>query len=224
VAQVPPPAPAIDIDAALSTPAPDIDAVLSGAADNHGVVTVTSSKHRRLKDGVNKEKNFEREMTCSERDLIIRWWNQNQRLIPKDDPVCADLAQAINGTTTTKAPVSAMQVAGYLSYLCRMGRWLSADRDARFERTKKRGAITILPVYSAALITAINENWEREREDERLRAEAHARMRAARQAGQKVRVRTMDAAPQAPVRRTAPVNVPVSAPVQTSEEDFDFRF
>jgi hypothetical protein len=149
-------------------------------------VVVTGGKFRRLKDnGVAKLKRFERELCGSDRDLIIRWWNQNQRLVPKGDPICADLA---GGMTT----ISAMQVAGYLSYLCRLGQWTEIARQERLSRNLERGAFSVMPVYSRALLDAIAANWERERQDEALRAQAHAELRAARAAGRHLRIKSGD--------------------------------
>jgi hypothetical protein len=184
-------------------------------------VVVTGGKFRRLKDnGVAKLKRFERELCGSDRDLIIRWWNQNQRLVPKGDPICADLA---GGMTT----ISAMQVAGYLSYLCRLGQWTEIARQERLSRNLGRGAFSVMPVYSRALLDAIAANWERERQDEALRAQAHAELRAARAAGRHLRIKSGDGVrsviePQAVATRVVTA-APVT-PAEPTEETFDIKW
>lgn len=156
-----------------------------------GVVTVQAgNKFRRIKDnGVEKVKRFERDLTLSDRDEIIHYWNEHQQLIKDDDPVCAKIAEDINSGTAGK-PLSSMQVAGYLSYLCRLGMWTTADRKARIDRSMRQGKISVRPEYTVRLVNEITANWERERADERERARAHAAIRAARAAGKKVRLRS----------------------------------
>jgi hypothetical protein len=207
--------------------APDIDAVLTEPTVSTGdVVTVTSNKHRRLKNGVEKISRIKRDMSPEDRDHIIRWWNREQRLVPKEDPVCATIAEQL---VSGGQPLSSMQVAGYFSYLCRMGLWSLAEREARFQRTKTRGHITIIPQYSPGLVALIQINWEREREDERIRTEAHREMRAAKAQGKQVRVRTTMQADTLTLRlphTTIPdiEGLPVRVPVQEEEENYTFTF
>lgn len=179
-------------------------------------------KFRRLKDnGVAKVKRFERELECSDRDIIIRWWNQNQRLVDKDDPVCARLTALIN--QQSGVPLSPMQVAGYFSYLCRLGQWTAIDRAARLGRSLARGAFTVQPEYSRSLLDAIVENWNKERQDEALRAAAHAKMRAARAAGQHLRIRSGDGVRVVMQPAQSPVRVP-AVPAEPTEETFDIKW
>jgi hypothetical protein len=179
-------------------------------------------KFRRLKDnGVAKVKRFERELECSDRDIIIRWWNHNQRLVPKEDPVCASLTTLIN--QQGGVPLSPMQVAGYFSYLCRLGQWNSIDRAARLGRSEARGAFTVQPEYSRPLLDAIVENWNKERQDEALRAQAHAQMRAARAVGQHLRIRSGDGVRVVMQPVQSPVRAP-AVPAAPTEETFDIKW
>jgi hypothetical protein len=182
-----------------------------------------AGKFRRLKDsGVAKVSRFERDLCPSDRDTIIRWWNANQRLIPKDDPVCVTLANEIN--TQPGLPLSALQVAGYFSYLCRLGQMKGSQRAACIARGMRRGKFSTTIAYSRPLLDAIVQNWEREREDERLRAQAHAQLRAARAAGQAIRIRSGDGV-RAVIRPTAtPVQAPAPVPVAPTEETFDIKW
>jgi hypothetical protein len=128
---------------------------------------------RRIKNGVNKEIRKVRELCTEGRDILIRWWNTNQRLVPDDDPVCVVLTEQINALHPKEEPLSAMQIAGYFSHLCRMGRRTEEDRIDRFQRSIHRGDHTIMPKYSQPLLNAIQENWERERFDEYARKKDH---------------------------------------------------
>jgi len=151
-------------------------------------VTVTEVVHerpvfRRIKDGVNKEKRIKRELDPAGRDILIRWWNVNQRLVPKEDPVCATLTAQVNALNGHEEPLSSMQIAGYFSHLCRTGLCLAEERDARLRNSMKRGAHTIMPEFTQELLDAIKENWVRERANEAARVTDHAKLAAQREKG-----------------------------------------
>jgi hypothetical protein len=177
-------------------------------------VVETSGKFRRLKSGVAKVKRFERELDSADRDVFILRWNKLQRLVNDDDPVCKELAYEIN--KGGGAPLSPMQVAGYFSYLCRLGMWTEADREERINRSIKRGSFRVRPFYSPELIAQIVENWKKERADEAARAEAHTKLREARERGEKIRIKT-------PVESTTVVS-PAPTPEPVAEEEFDIKF
>ena len=139
---------------------------------------------RRLKSGVAKQKRFERELDPAARDVMIRWWNTNQRLVPKDDPVCATLTEQINALTPNEEPLSPMQISGYFSHLCRMGLKTEDERLVRFNKSIERGAHSIMPKYSKELEAAIFENWEHERKNEEARKKDHQAMREQRNNGE----------------------------------------
>jgi hypothetical protein len=136
--------------------------------------------YRRLKVGLNKQKRKKRALDSIGRDVLIRWWNANQRLIPKDDPVCVTLTDQINAIMDKRgdglAPLSPMQIAGYFSHLCRMGLRTVADRKIVLTRSVKRGNFTVVPRYSQELIDAIKENWERERANEQAMVVDHRKL------------------------------------------------
>jgi hypothetical protein len=150
--------------------------------------TITEVVHerpvfRRLKDGVNKEKRIKRELDPAGRDILIRWWNVNQRLVPKEDPVCATLTAQVNALNGLEEPLSSMQIAGYFSHLCRMGLCLPEERNERLHSSKKRGAHTIMPEFTQELLDAIKENWEKERANESARKVDHALLAKQREKG-----------------------------------------
>jgi hypothetical protein len=155
---------------------------------NPDPTTITEVIHerpvfRRLKEGVNKEKRIKRELDPAGRDILIRWWNVNQRLVPKEDPVCATLTAQVNALNVTEEPLSSMQIAGYFSHLCRMGLRVAEERDAKFRMSMKRGAHTIMPEFSQELLDAIKENWEKERANEAARVIDHAMLAKQREKG-----------------------------------------
>jgi len=140
--------------------------------------------YRRIKaEGVNKLHNKERELSTEGRDVLIKWWNVNQRLIPKDDPVCVTLTAQINALTPRTVPLSAMQIAGYFSHLCRMGLRTEEDRYAKLNASRRRGAHTIMPIYTQALLEAIQKNWEFERANEQAIIADHDRLLTLRKTG-----------------------------------------
>lgn len=184
------------------------------------VVMVQRTKFRRLKDGgLDKKSRFERDLASYDRDRIIAWWNQNQRLVPAEDPVCAQIAAEINGARRVNK-LSSMQVAGYFSYLCRLGLWAEVRRRTRLARNIRRGQCSALPLYTAALLRAIGQNWEQERADEVQRAQAHVQLRQAKAQGQRLRIVASVAGQSRAVM--TPVFTP--APVTVPEEEYDIKY
>jgi len=139
--------------------------------------------YRRIKNGVNKEKRIQRGLDPAGRDILIRWWNVNQRLIPKDDPVCVTLTDQVNSLNPNNEPLSPMQISGYMSHLCRMGLRVAEERDDRLRKSMSRGDHTVMPRYTPELIRMIQDNWEIERKLEETRAQDHARLIAQRAQG-----------------------------------------
>lgn len=138
---------------------------------------------RRIKDGVAKVKRFERDLDPSDRDVVIRWWNTNQRLIAKDDPVCVILADQINAINPNEKPLSPMQTAGYLSYLCRLALMTEDHRGILIDRAVRRGKINVRPTFSDELIRLVYENWEYERKNEAAMVKDHMKMVQLREEG-----------------------------------------
>lgn len=144
--------------------------------------------YRRIKNGVNKESRMVKQLTPEGRDILIRWWNVNQRLVPKEDPVCVTLTEQINALDPASDPLSSMQIAGYFSHLCRIGLRMEAERIAVFERSIKRGDHTVMPKYTAPLLEAIEENWRFERALEETRKADHAKLISLRAKGSNQKV------------------------------------
>lgn len=138
---------------------------------------------RDKKNGVDKVKRFERDLEPSDRDVIIRWWNANQRLIPKDDPICVMLTDQINALNPKEKPLSAMQISGYLSSLCRLALRTEHDRVNVINRNVRRHKYTVRPVFSPNLLRLVEENWEFERRNEKARPKDLVKMRQQREDG-----------------------------------------
>lgn len=186
------------------------------------VIEGGQGKYRRLKDTVKKESNKYRELEPADRDVFINWWNRNQRLVDKDDPVCQRLVDQINQNhfTTHSRPLSAAQCAGFMSHLARLARMNATLRQTRILSAQKRGSYTDYPLFSNELIRAIDENWERQRQDEGQRRRDHAALRQLRQANPRARVRApgdvdstvqptvMSEIPMPPARRPQPQTRP----------------
>lgn len=119
--------------------------------------------YRRIKSVVNKQILKERKLDTQSRDVIIRWWNVNQRLVSKDDPVTVTLTAQINALYSDNIPLAPMQLPGYFSHLCRMGLKTEDDRERIFGASMDRGDHTIMPIYTQKILDEILENWEFQR-------------------------------------------------------------
>jgi len=186
------------------------------------VVVAGKVRYRRLKDdGVKKISRLEREIMLYDRDVIITWWNDNQRLVPDDDPVCKALAEEINIACTGSKPIAAAQIAGYFSHLCRMGLCSADYRTARFKKNMELKNITVMPVYSEKLLKEIKENNVAEKADEIAMKAAHEKMRAAKATGSHLKVGT----PVDVVKTETAVEPTPAAPVASiKEEEFDIKY
>lgn len=166
-----------------------------------------NGKFRRLKEKVEKKSRKSRSLTSNDRDRIIARWNVEQRLVPKEDPICAHVAKVINENSGLD-PIAPLQVAGYFSHLCRMGRNSDTIREDRIKRALERGDYTIKPHYSKELINKIIENWQKERHDEEVRRKDHAELRKRRASGDTTPIKTVipgeESALQTPVQHEAP--------------------
>lgn len=185
-------------------------------------VPTPGEMHRRIKGEVKKETKKEDNLTCNDRDIAIRWWNENQRTIPEDDPTCIRLSVEMNTAKSADMKQTApYQVAGYISHLSRMGMKTGADRERVFNRSIKKAKHTVMPVYSEAFITALIEHCKEARAAKEKGKVERARIRAERGLPplEEVKVETVstglvpDASRvPAPVEAVIPVPAPVDKP------------
>lgn len=187
---------------------------------------IESGKYRRLKDKVNKESRKETGLDSAARDVMIQHWNKVQDLVDKKDPVCQKLTEQINGQSGRTIPIFPLQVAGYFSYLCRLGRKIQSRREGLIDYHMKKGNITVRPYFSKELIDKILIHWREEKEDRERRKKDHAELRARRAAEDMTPIKSGSSsssnhaaaasnsrAPQAPEKKEA-----------AKQKDFDIKF
>jgi len=149
----------------------------------HGTVK-TGDKFRRLKDNVDKKKRKVVDIPPEGRDAINLWWNSNQKLCDMGD--CQPIADQINKASAVT--LSAAQVSGWLSWLCRLALKTEADRADYFQRAFRLGKFTVIPQFGTRFVQEIANNKIKQAEDRRIAAEAKARMKAEREAALKTQV------------------------------------
>jgi hypothetical protein len=145
---------------------------------------IDHQKHRRIKDGYTiRPKKMKRILTPSDRDIIIEWWNKEQRLAGKNDPICEELATIINtGITNPDDKLAAYQVNGFISHLCRLGMKTPTDRNLSIDKAMTRGDFNIFPKYSTDMLALIEQKLLNNRDDKNKGVAERTRLRAARKA------------------------------------------
>ena len=143
---------------------------------------VDHKKHRRIKEGYTfRPKKMKRDLFASDRAVIIDWWNREQRLADKNDPVCEELAAIINtGVTDPDNKLAAYQVNGFISHLCRLGMKDEKKRQESIDAAMLRGDYNIPPSYTPDLINLIIENNQKKKADKIEGAKKRKELRAAR--------------------------------------------
>lgn len=130
-------------------------------------------RFRRLREDVCKIKRKKRPLSPIARNTLIKWWNDNQKLVPSDDPICVILTERVNKLEKTQYPISNMQISGYFSLLCRMGLETEIDRMLFFRDKISKGYHTLMPKYTPELIELIKENWLRMKKEKADRVRDH---------------------------------------------------
>jgi hypothetical protein len=141
-------------------------------------------KFRRIREKIKKVKRKRRPLTPFARDTMIEWWNENQKLVPSDHPICVTLTEEINKEENFGYPLSNMQISGYFSLLCRMGLETEEDRLKFFTDTKMKGLHTLMPLYTPEFLEVIEENWRKMKEEKLKRIEDHNLIRQLRDIGE----------------------------------------
>jgi len=141
----------------------------------HQTVEV-GGKFRRLKTTVAKVARKVNDIPPEGRDAINKWWNANQRLTTSGD--CQPIADEINSWGICSM-LSAAQVSGWLSWLCRLALKTSTDRNDYLRRAVHiHRKFNVVPVFTDSLCNDIANNKLVKAEDRRLAAVAKARMKA----------------------------------------------
>lgn len=134
-------------------------------------------KFRRLKDVVNKVSRKENDIPPDGRDAINKWWNANQKLMDGGD--CQPIADFINKNNPNIKPLSAAQVSGWVSWLCRLALKTSADRADYLDiAMNKLHKFSVVPEFTPRFVDEIANNKTIKAEDRKIAAEAKAKMEA----------------------------------------------
>jgi hypothetical protein len=141
-------------------------------------------KFRRIREKVKKVKRKRRPLTPQARDAIIKWWNENQKLVPSDIPICVIITEKINKEENLEYPLSNMQTSGYFSLLCSMGKVSEEERIKFFNETIEYGLHTLMPVYTPEFMEVIEENRRRMKIEKSARMKDHYRIRQLRKDGE----------------------------------------
>jgi len=148
----------------------------------HDTVEV-NGKFRRLKDTVNKIARKKNDIPPAGRDAINEWWNKEQRLTKDGD--CQPIADEINKWGQCQ-PLSAAQVSGWISWLCRLALKSNEQRGAYVIAAMKRGKFSVAPHFTPKFIDEIAKNKELQANDEAHALAAKLTMKA--QAKDRVKV------------------------------------
>lgn len=129
--------------------------------------------HRRLRTDIHKEKRKKRDMSMEERDLVIRVFNEKQDMLDKSSEIFSTLVGKINEHRDEDEQISAPQLAGYWSSLCRWADRPLDRREAWMDKSIKRSIYSIRPIYSEGFIGKIRANYEAKRVEAKARKEDH---------------------------------------------------
>jgi hypothetical protein len=123
-----------------------------------------STSNRRYRPSVNKVKRAVRSMKPSERENIIKLFNNVQALMDKDDALCANIVKQHNDLLTAgEDKTYPSQVAGYWSWLCRVVLMPITKQDQWYSSAIKKGSITAscpMPIANDHFKKVIIENQE----------------------------------------------------------------
>lgn len=145
-------------------------------------------KFRRLKDKVAKVAKKINDIPPEGRDAINSWWNNNQRLTTSGD--CQPIADEINSWGTCQT-LSAAQVSGWLSWLCRLALKTSEDRYDYVCKALSTGKFSVEPLFTVGLVKMVADNKLKQAEDRALAAAAKAKMKADAEAALKASTATV---------------------------------
>jgi len=133
--------------------------------------------HRRLKSKIEKISRKKRSLTSEERDLVIHVFNEKQAMLDKSSAVFHVLIETINSKREEEDKISAPQLAGYWSSLCRWADYPRVKRDHWIERSLKKGVFTLTPVYSEKFVATIQANYAAKKKEAEERKKDHAEIK-----------------------------------------------
>jgi len=152
--------------------------------------------HRRIRSEVKKISRKNRPLTSEERDLVIHVFNDKQDMLDKTSEVFSALTETINSTREEENKISAPQLAGYWSSLCRWAEGHTCRREQWIARSLKKGIYSITPVYSERFVAKIKANYMKKRAEEEERKKDHALIKST---GERRKIIVSESAPAGPL-------------------------
>lgn len=133
--------------------------------------------HRRLKGKIEKISRKKRALTCEERDMVIRVFNDRQDMLDKTSEVFKTLTESFNEGHAPDNHISAPQLAGYWSSLCTWATKSEGRRAKWIETSIRREIFSIEPIFTPSFISAICENYKAKQKEKEERAKDHREIR-----------------------------------------------
>jgi len=165
-------------------------------------------RHRERSE-VNKIKRKKRGLESFERDMVIKLFNEQQDMLDKNSEIFKQVVDAVNVKRDDEDKISAPQLAGFWSLLCRMGTDSIERRDSWIKRSIKKGSFTIEPRYTPEFVTKIIVNAKTRKKEASDRAIDKAE-------GRKIRVISAEMAAELPKAKIEEPEV-LDAPVDLTE-------
>lgn len=100
---------------------------------------------RRERSEVHKISRKKHDLYSYERDMVIILFNKHQDMLNKTDEVFKTLVDTINSKREEDEKISAPQLAGYWSLLCRMSTVSPERREAWVKKCLKKGIFSVAP-------------------------------------------------------------------------------
>lgn len=136
--------------------------------------------HRRIRTDVAKVSRKVRGLTPNERDIVISVFNEKQDLIDKTSAVFKTLVDRFNEGHAEDDQISASQLGGYWSSLCR---WADQTPEYRLKWIRKsieKGVYNIEPIYTPEFVEKIKTHYKLSREEDEARRRDHSEIKAGR--------------------------------------------
>jgi hypothetical protein len=130
---------------------------------------------RRNRATINKVRRKKHDLYSYERDMVIKLLNDRQDILTKEDEIFKRLVDAVNSKRDPEEHISASQLAGYWSSLCRMARSSKERREAWAKRNIKKGVFSIVPEFTEDFINRILSNASARKKEASERAEDKAK-------------------------------------------------
>jgi hypothetical protein len=156
--------------------------------------------HRRLKSDIHKISRKKRPLNAAERDLVIKVFNEKQDMLDKTSEVFKNIADVVDAARDEDDKVSAPQLAGYWSSLCRWADRPKVRREQWIEKSLKKCIFNITPVYSERFVAKIKANYMAKRAEAAERAKDHAKIRTT---GERRKILVSELAPAEPLPAAA---------------------